>query len=71
MVKYDFKCNHCKKKFVVEAHMGEEIHPTCPKCGASKSAVRIFVPTDFYFHGGYLETQIKPHNIKIDPRSIE
>jgi putative FmdB family regulatory protein len=62
MVKYDFKCQKCKKKFTVEAHMGDVTVPDCPKCGSKgpMNVIRVFVPTDFYFHSkDDLQTQMR------------
>jgi putative FmdB family regulatory protein len=73
MPNYDYKCNECGRKFQAKLsyqEIDDEVSVPCIKCGSIFTR-RIFVATDFYFHGGYLQTRLKPHNIKIDPRSIK
>ena len=58
MPQYEFRCKDCKREFLVNAHMGKKVTAKCPRCG-SKKTTRIFTPTDFYFHDGKVDTQLK------------
>jgi len=52
---YEFVCDGCKKRYVVEQGMNDEHKYNCPKCGAAARRVWDVKPFSFEFWYGWDE----------------
>lgn len=62
MIKYDYRCNNCEKKFTVEtSYADSDKKPKCPEC-RSKDVRKVIQISSVHFKGSGFTKSIAPED---------